>query len=32
MIGLHDLLPNLLVGVIIFADIFLFELIFKNKI
>ena len=31
MNGLHDLLPNLLIGVIILADIFLFELISQNK-
>jgi len=30
-LGLHDLLPNLLVGVIIYADIFLFETIFKKN-
>jgi hypothetical protein len=29
MIGLHDLLPNLLIGVLILSDIFLFETIFK---
>jgi len=32
MLGLHDLLPNLLIGVIIFADIFLFETIFKKNL
>jgi len=31
MIGLHDLLPNLLIGTIIFVDIFLFETIFKKN-
>lgn len=29
-LGLHDLLPNLLIGVIIFTDIFQFETIFKK--
>jgi hypothetical protein len=31
MIGLHDSLPNLFIGIIIYADIFLFELIFHKK-
>jgi hypothetical protein len=31
VIGVHDLLPNLLIGVIIFADIFFFDTIFKRK-
>lgn len=30
-IGLHDLLPNLLIGVVIIADIYLFESIFHKK-
>jgi|GEM_PF-2188024 len=30
-IGLHDLLPNLFVGVVILADMFLLETIFKTN-
>jgi hypothetical protein len=30
MIGLHDTIPNLFVGVVVLTDIFLFESIFKN--
>ena len=29
LIGLHDTLPNLFVGIVIIADVFLFESIFK---
>ena len=31
IIGLHDLLPNLLIGVVIFADIFLFAALFRRS-
>ena len=32
MFGIHDLLLNLLIGVLILADLFLFELLFKKAI
>src|SRR5689334_14221102 len=31
MVGLHELLPNLFIGVIMMADIFLYDYIFKGK-
>jgi hypothetical protein len=31
IIGLHDLLPNLLIGVVVMADIFLFNFVFKKE-
>lgn len=31
VLGLHDLLPNLLIGIVIFADIFLFGTLFNKS-
>ncbi|HEY4064151.1 MAG TPA: hypothetical protein VGM30_19730 [Puia sp.] len=31
IIGLHDLLPNLLIGIVIFADLFLFDALFRRS-
>lgn len=31
LVALHDTIPNLFVGVVVMADIFLFESIFKNN-